>query len=209
MVVEERIKQKKFSEAKEIVNDYYVAKGNKYRADIWDEYLLQIAQGEKDIPAIQSIAYSFIEDTFNKQYYLIYKSAFSADEWPEWFERLFRHYDARNSFWDDSAADLLVAENMAERLMEHVREKLSLEKMENYHGCMAVDFPEETLALFRKAVDRYAEKYTGRNHYERIVAAFERMRKIPGGNAVTADMKKQYLVKYKNRRAMIEVLNRG
>jgi hypothetical protein len=34
------------------------------------------------------------------------------------------------------------------------------------------------------------------------------MKKIPGGDAVVADMKAQYLVKYKNRRAMTEILSR-
>jgi hypothetical protein len=209
MAVEKRIKQKKFSEAKKIINDYLAAKPDKYRGDSWDEYLLQIAQGEKDIPAVQSIAYSFIKDSFREQYYRTYKSAFSAGEWPEQFESLFRHYDARNNFWSDSAADLLAAEGMAERLMEHVQKKLSLEKMENYHSYFAAAFPEQTLALFRKAIDRYAEENTGRNHYQRIVAAFKKMHKIPGGKAVTAEMKKQYLVKYKNRRAMVEILNRN
>jgi hypothetical protein len=208
MVVEKRIKQKKFSEAKKIVNDFRDAKPDKYRTDIWDEYLLQIAQGEKDIPAIRTIAYSFIKDFFNGQYYWIYKSAFSVDEWTEQFESLLQHYDSQNNLWHDSAADLLAAEGMSERLVEHVWENLSLEKMEKYHNYFAAAFPEKTLSLFRKAVDSYAEENTGRTHYERIVAAFRKMNKIPGGNAVTADMKNFYLVRYKNRRAMIEILNK-
>jgi hypothetical protein len=32
------------------------------------------------------------------------------------------------------------------------------------------------------------------------------MKKMPGGGAVTADMKQYYLAKYKNRRAMAEIL---
>jgi hypothetical protein len=34
------------------------------------------------------------------------------------------------------------------------------------------------------------------------------MKKIPGGDAIAADMKAQYLVRYKNRRAMVEILSR-
>jgi hypothetical protein len=208
MVVEKRIKQKKFSEAKKLIHDYCDAMQGNYRADVWDDYLLQIAQKEKDIPAIQSIAYSFIKDSFKKQYYLVYKSAFSAGEWSEQFESLFRHYDARDNFWSDSAADLLAAEGMVERLMEHIGKELSLEKLEKYHDDFAAAFPEKTLAFFREVLDRYAEENTGRNHYERIIAAFRKMKKISGGEAAVADMKRQYLVKYKNRRAMIELLNR-
>jgi uncharacterized Zn finger protein len=208
MVVEKQIKQKKFSEAKKLIHDYCAARQSNYRADIWDDYLLQIAQKEKDIPAIQSIAYSFIKDSFKDQYYPIYKSAFSADEWPERFESLLRHYDTRDNFWSDSAADLLAAEGMAERLMEHIGKKLSLEKLEKYHGFFAAAFPEKALTLFRTALDRYAEENTGRSHYEHIAAVFRKIKKIPGGDAAVADMKRQYLIKYKNRRAMIEILNR-
>jgi hypothetical protein len=206
MVVEKRIKQKKFSEAKKLVRDYIDKKENKYRSDDWDDYLLQIAQGEKDIPAIRSISYSFIKDNFDEQYYRTYKSAFSAGEWPEQFEKLFQHYEASKNSWHDHAADLLAAEGMAERLMEHIGKKLSLEKVENYHGFFAAAFPEKTLALFRKAVDQYAENNTGRTCYEHIVNVFEKMERIPGGASVTADMKAQYLIKYKNRRAMVETL---
>jgi hypothetical protein len=208
MVVEKKIKQKKFPEAKKLIHDYIDKKENRYRSDDWDEYLLQIAQGEKDVPAVRSISYSFIKDNFEEHYYRIYKAAFNAGEWPEQFEKLLQHYGTKNSSWGDPAADLLAAEGMAERLMEHIGKKLSLEKMEKYHGFFAAAFPEKTLALFRKALDQYAENNTGRNYYEHIVEVFKKMKKIPGGDAVTADMKAQYLIKYKNRRAMVEILNR-
>jgi hypothetical protein len=65
------------------------------------EYLLQIAQGEKDIPALRSISYSFIKDSFREKHYRIYKSSFSAVEWPEQFEKLLQHYGTQKSFWHD------------------------------------------------------------------------------------------------------------
>jgi hypothetical protein len=208
MAVEKKIKQKKFPEAKKLIHDYIDKKENKYRSDDWDEYLLQIARGEKDVPAIRSISYSFIKDDFEEQYYRIYKSAFSAGEWPGQFENLFRHYGTKKNSWGDPAADLLAAEGLVERLMEHIGKNLSLEKMEKYHTFFAASFPEKTLALFREALDRYAEQNTGRRYYEHIVEVFKKMKKIPGGDAVAADMKAQYLIKYKNRQAMIEILNR-
>jgi hypothetical protein len=207
-VVEKRIKQKKFTEAKKLIHDYIDTRQNKYRSDEWDDYLLQIARGEKDIPAVRSISYSFIENNFNERYYRIYKSAFSAGEWEEEFENLLRHYESKKSSWDDPAADLLAAGGKAERLMEHIEKNLSLEKMEKYHSFFAGTFPEKTLVLFRKALDHYAEENTGRNYYEHIMDVFKKMKKMPGGEAVAAEMKARYLAVYKNRRAMIEILNR-
>ncbi|MDR1147713.1 MAG: SWIM zinc finger family protein [Spirochaetaceae bacterium] len=208
MVVEKRIEQKKYAEAKKLIHDYIDTNQNRRRPDDWDEYLLQIAQKENDIPTIRSISFSFIKDNFNKQYYEIYKLAFGAGEWEEEFEKLFRHYEAKQNSWHDSAANLLAAEGKAERLLDYIEEKLSLEKMEKYHTFFAGAFPERTLALFREVLDDYAEKNTGRSYYERIIAVLKMMRKIPGGDAVAADMKGRYRIIYKNRRAMVEILNR-
>ncbi|MDR0657289.1 MAG: hypothetical protein LBG22_13330, partial [Treponema sp.] len=89
-----------------------------------------------------------------------------------------------------------------------IGKKHSLEKMERYYTFFAAAFPEKTLALFRKALDQYAANNTGRTCYEHIVNVFKKMKKIPGGDAAVADMKAQYRIKYKNRRAMMEILGR-
>jgi DnaJ-domain-containing protein 1 len=206
MVIEKRIEEKRFGEAKKLVQDYLDANPDPYRLNDWNDYLLQIAQGEHDVPAVRSVAYSFIKDTFQEPYYRIYQSAFGPSEWPEQFERLLASYEAKKSRWNDSAAKLLAAEGMAERLMEHIGKAPSLDIMEKYYPVFAASFPVETLYLFRNAADRYMEENTGRNHYERIVSVFEKMERIPGGSAVTADMTRFYLARYKNRRAMIEIL---
>jgi hypothetical protein len=207
-LVEKKIKEKDFAGAKKLVRDY-INQDKGYdadRPDYWDAFLLQIAQGEKDIPAIRDVSYSFIKDHFEDDYYRIYKSTFSAGEWAEVYENLLRHYGNKNDFYGNPAADLLAAEGDAERLMEYIKKKLSLENVETYHKFFAAAFPEKTLALFRKAIDHYAEQNTGRSSYERIAALFDKMKKIPRGGAVVNDMKGQYKITYKNRRAMMEVL---
>jgi hypothetical protein len=207
-VVEKRIKQKKFVEAKKIIHDYIDTKQNKYRSNEWDDYLLQVARAEKDIPATRGISYSFIKDNFNEQYYRIYKSTFDAGEWEGEFENLLGQYEKEKGLWSDPAADLLSAEGKTERLLEHIGKNLSLEKLEKYYASFATAFSEKTLALFQKALDQYAKNNTGRDHYEHIIRVFKKMKKIPGGAAVAADIKTRYLVTYKNRRAMVEILNR-
>jgi hypothetical protein len=206
-VVEKRIKQKKFAEAKQLIQDYIDKQQDKNRLDAWDDYLLQIARAEHDIPALRDISYAFIKNSFKEEYYRIYKSAFSAGEWEDEFEKLFRRYLGKKDSWGDPAADLLAAEGKAERLIEHIGKRLSLKNLERYHAFFAAAFPKRTLDLFRTAIDRYAEENIGRAHYEHIAALFAKMQKIPGGDAVTADMKVRYTIKYKNRRAMLEILN--
>jgi hypothetical protein len=180
-----------------------------HHLDEWDDFLLQIALAENDVSATRSISHSFIKNSFSEQYYQIYKSAFTSDEWPEKFEELLAHYKTERGLGSHSAAELLAAEGMGERLMEYIEKNLSLEKIERYHAFFAAAFPEKTLALFRKVVDDYAHNNTGRSCYIRIVEVFDKMKRIPGGDTVTADMKATYLLKYKNRRAMREILNRS
>jgi hypothetical protein len=209
-VVEKRIAQKDFAGAKKLIRDCLDrkrAEGNT-RPGKWDDYLLRIARQEQDRQAVRELSFSFIKDRFEKEYFLIYRSSFDDAEWPEEFEKLFLLYEHKKSLWSSPAADLLAAEGMAERLMEYVGKRLSLETLEKYYAHFVSAFPAETLALFRRALDSYAEQNTGRSYYEYIVAVFKKMKKIPGGAAVVGDMKTRYRLTYKNRRAMMEVLNR-
>jgi hypothetical protein len=211
MVVEKKIKQKEFAGAKKLIYDHIGGdrKRNNYRPGNWDDYLLQIAQQENDTPVIRDISFLFIKDYFEKKYYHIYKSTFGDSEWADEFEKLLNHYLRKNGIYDNSAADLLAAEGKTERLFEHIKKNLSMENLEKYYKHIASGFPESTLALFRKVLDSYTEKNTGRNCYGHIVAVFDKMKRIPGGDAVVDDMKSQYRLKYKNRKAMMEILSRG
>jgi hypothetical protein len=209
MVVEKKIKQKEFADAKKLIREYIDGGRDNFRPNDWDDYLLQIAQQENDVPAIRDISFSFIKNNFKEKYYRIYKSTFSDPEWADEFEKLLNHYQHKGGLYADHAADLLAAEGKAERLLEHIEKKLSLESLEKYYNHFAPAFPERTLALFRKTLDSYTEQNTGRNCYEHIVGVLRKMKRIPGGDAVVDDMKAQYRLRYKNRKAMMEILNRG
>ena len=76
-----------------------------------------------------------------------------------------------------------------------------------YHAAFAASFPKKTLDLFSKAIDKYAEN-TGRSIYENIVRLFTKMVKIEGGNIIVREMISQYRIIYKNRKAMMEIINR-
>ena len=66
----------------------------------------------------------------------------------------------------------------------------------------------KTLALFRQAIDQYANSNTGRGCYERIASLLGKMLKINGGREVAEDMVNQYRVLYKARRAMMEIMDK-
>ena len=203
------IKENKLQDAKKLINDFMSQKeDNDWRLHSWNELKLQIAQKENDIYEIRRISFKFIESRFDIENYDIYKTAFSKEEWTEKAEELIRHYEKQNTgnWFNSSIADVLQVEKQEERLMEYIEKYLSVDNLEKYYTTFSDSFPEKTLVLFRQAIDRYAQN-TGRNIYERIVILFEKMIKIEGGSKLIKEMINQYKIIYKNRKAMMEIMN--
>jgi hypothetical protein len=106
----------------------------------------------------------------------------------------------------DSLANLFAAEKCAERLMLYIEKYLSLNILEEYYTQFADEFPEKTLALFRQATYDYAEQMVGRKYYEHIAQILKKVEKVKGGKAAKSEIVNQLMSRYKNRRAMIDVL---
>jgi len=204
------IEENNFQEAKKLINDYINNHLDKdWCLPPWYKLKLQIAQKENDISEIRTISLKFIETRFDAENYNIYKSTFTKEEWVEKVEILIKHYERRSKFnWFNSTiAQILQVEKQEERLLKYVEKYLDINIIEKYHTAFAVSFPEKTLALFRRAIDQYAEN-TGRTIYETIARLFEKMIKIKGGDIIVKEMISQYRIIYKSRRAMMEMLNR-
>jgi len=207
-LAEKLIAEDKLQEAKKLVNDFISENANEY-INSWYELKLQIAQKEGDILEIRQASFRFIKSSFDDKYYKIYKSTFSKKEWVEKAEDLIQHYDKHDGKWfNGSVADVLNAERQKERLMNYITKYLSIDSLVKYYTSFSADFPEKTLALFRRAIDKYAKNNLGREHYERIAKLFEKMIKIDGGNELVKEMIDEYRILYKNRRAMMEIINR-
>jgi len=203
------IAENKLQEAKKLINEFILKKENEDEwLDSWYELSLQIAQKENDTSEIRHVSFLFIESRFKAEYYEIYKSTFAKEEWAEEAEKLIKHYEKQEKRWfNSSIADVLQAEKQEERLMKYVENHLDMSILEKYHTAFSSTFPEKTLAMFRQVADKHAQT-TGRDIYERIVSLFRKMIKIKGGNEVVGEMINQYRVIYKNRKAMMEIINK-
>jgi len=210
VLTKKMIAENKLKEAKKLINDFISVKGNSNRnTHVWLNLKLQIAQDEKDIHEIRRISYLFIDNHFHDDYYLIYKSTFTKEEWVSKMEALIQHYEKNNTYqwFRSSVADVLQAEKQAERLLQYIEKNLTINNLEIYHTGFSSTFPAKTLDLFRQAIDQYAQN-TGREIYEQIVKLFKVMTKIKGGDGIVKDMIRQYKIIYKKRSAMMEILNR-
>lgn len=179
----------------------------------WNTRLLAIAKAEGDTPKIRDYAWRFIENGFNGDYYRIYKSTFSASEWTTELERILNHYAAKKrphylgAGNRSDSADVLAEENLAERLLSMLEKKPHPSSVQCYHMHFAALFPERTLALFKKAVDKYAAENVGGHYYDDIAAWLEVIRQLPGGVSVFNAMLADYRVTYKRRSAMMRTLS--
>ncbi|MDR2287102.1 MAG: hypothetical protein LBE04_06470 [Prevotellaceae bacterium] len=211
-----RFTEQNFAEARKLTEDFIRDTKNNYSNMRWYQLSLEIAQKENDIPNIRTLAFSFIEHSFNKQYFDIYKSAFTAGEWNDALENLLQHYEKNVSDRDfynrpiskfnSTVAGVLIAEQAAERLMLYIEKHLTVERLEKYYAIFVDLYPEKTLELFRKTVDDYAAKSVNRSNYEYLVSLLEKIRKIKNGNKMVVDMVSIYQNEYKTRRVMMEIL---
>jgi len=208
--VERKIAEKDFSTAKKLIADFLSLHKNDqfYYHRNWNILLLNIAQQEKETVSIRQLSFAFIENNFQVEYYRIYKSSFTTKEWPQQLQKIISHYNKNEKYFRDAVADVFVEEKDQPSLLTYIEKHLSAERIERYHKHFVVTYPQETLNLFQKALNAYAEHHTGRSYYEYIVLLFLQMQRIAGGGELIKMMVAQYKIQYKNRRAMIEVLNK-
>jgi len=203
------INENQLQEAKKLITDYLAKNENqRWETHTWNELKLQIALKENDTPEIRKISHSFIETKFLENYYTIYKSTFQKEEHAELIEKLFRNYANQSNNFSESAANLLRTEKLTEKLLDYIEKYLSLNYLEKYYTDFLTNYPEKTLSMFRLSIDKYAAINTGRDHYEYIVKLLKKMEMIKGGNLVVREMISQYRLLYKNRRAMMEIINK-
>jgi len=209
IVVKRKIEKQNFRTAKKLINDFINAQGEdpeNFFDSTWLELLLNIAQKEKDIPAVRKLSYKFIDKHFSERHYQIYKAAFSPAEWAEEREELFLHYSGKKKF-SNSAARLLAEENEVERLLNYVEKHLCMDNLVKFYKVFASDFPEKTLEMFKKVLIPYADNNTGRSFYEHILSLLKKMSQIKGGKKAASDLATDFKLRYKNRKAMLEILS--
>jgi hypothetical protein len=221
-LTEKKIKEKKYDEAKKLINDFLKNKENRYRHQTdWNKLLFEIAQQENDIPKIRELSFTFIKDKFNVEYFKIYKSTFKDKEWKTALEQLINRYEKSfagsrggtyiynpYTFYNKSIFELLAIEGASERLMKVVEKYLSVELLEQYYIFFATKYPQNTLVLFRKALDDYAQKNTGRDACNYLAQLLKKMQKIEGGKEIVKEMLKQYGILYKKRTSIRDMIKK-
>ena len=175
----------------------------------WYDWLLKIAQAQKDTQKIIEYARHLLIDDFSKEqnYYNILKQLIDPDEWDSFFEQLIKDI-AENNFRssDQLIENLYIKEERWEKLLEILQQSPSLYKIENYESFLVDTYSVEIIALYAESVIPFIKINKDRKNYRYACRILKKMIKLGGKDKVEQIM--EYLRnEYSNRRALMEELH--
>jgi hypothetical protein len=69
-------------------------------------------------------------------------------------------------------------------------------------------YPEQLLEIYRKAIRRFAEKYMGPEAYRMVANALRKMQSLPHSKEIVQPLTIELKVNYRQRKAMVDELNK-
>jgi hypothetical protein len=205
--VEQFIKEQNYSRAKELCKKGITM--DKEFAGIvneWHEYLLRIAEKEKDIPEILRLATFLFLTTFNsQQFYTLIKKYTPSGQWGQTVEFLLKELKKGRN--DNYVTWVYIQEGMHDRLLSYVQANPSSMNIEHFEQYLKPIFPEEIKDLYEKAIRNYALRASNRKGYAECCRLLRRMKKL-GDKKRIDDLINELTIAYKSRPAFLDELKR-
>ena len=216
MLIVKAMNLKNYQEARQLcISGIDIAVKNSHPGTVaqYTILLLEIAELLKDIPEIRKLAEKlFFNNHYDFKYYRILKKNWEKEKWLEKCEEIIikiKTPTARGSYSDaDKLAQLFVEEGYHERLLLLMQLNSGhLKFIDEYSKHLSSQFPAEVIELYKNAILAYAED-TGRSVYNDIARYMKKLAKIPGGLIVVNYLVSHFREKYRNRKAMMEILDK-
>lgn len=172
------------------------------------EMLLEIYKAnENEVKTIQTLRWLFLNDRWFKiELYEDYKSRFSEAAWSSELESLIKEIKM-----PDFAEKIFIEEKMFDRLFEsvktHHKKWPSIRNLEEYRDFLQKDYAPELVRMFKECLQKDVEISSSRPQYAELADHLKHLAGIPGGKEVAVALREEWLVTYKNRRAMKEELS--
>jgi hypothetical protein len=111
----------------------------------------------------------------------------------------------------DFAEKIFIEEKMFDRLFEsvktHHKKWPSIRNLEEYRDFLQKDYAPELVRMFKECLQKEVEISSSRPQYAELADHLKHLAGIPGGKEVAVALREEWLVTYKNRRAMKEELS--
>jgi len=176
--VEKAISAKKYSRAKELCNQGLIS--DKIFPGIvhqWNEYLLNIAQREKDKPEVIRLAKMLFLSTFNsQQFYTVLKKFTPPEQWAETVESLIftlnKNRDNGYIPW------IYIQEKMFDRLLAYVQKDPHPSLISEYDKYLIPSFAAEIADLYETTIRKLAIRASDRKDYAECCRWLRRLKKL-------------------------------
>lgn len=176
--------------------------------------LLCIYEKTNDIEKQKPLIKEFIFDRgdIDLKYYKEYKSFFSESEWKKEFDSLIK-----KSRSGSHVAQLLFEEKKIEELYDYICEwhkkeniffSTTLSLFDKYRKYFEPDHSAEIVQIYAECLDKEMDRASARSTYANIAGKLKRLMQFNGGKEAALELKEKWFIKYKNRSAMKDELNK-
>lgn len=131
------------------------------------------------------------------------KKQYTTDEWLVKREEIFKKLPKYAHI-----GELYKEEKLYDRLLGFVLQSSGLDTVQKYENVLKKDYSEQLLDKYRDEVNKMALYTSNRNCYQEMVSLLRRMQQMKGGSEIVEDICCQWRIKYKNRPAMMDELNK-
>ncbi|NLZ88781.1 MAG: hypothetical protein GX916_04710 [Clostridiales bacterium] len=142
---------------------------------------------------------------FDMDLYRELKALYNEEEWPRQRERLLSLKGWQPLY---AQAAVFSAEGLNDRLLQAVLQSSGTSMLKEYEKQLMPLYADELLKKYVKEVQHMAADVTNRRTYQEIVRELRRIRRYPGGGEAVRALVQSWRVQYKNRRAMMEELDK-
>ncbi|MCD7808341.1 MAG: hypothetical protein LUH02_03285 [Erysipelotrichaceae bacterium] len=144
-----------------------------------------------------------VDDPGNLDDYLKLKSLYTDNEWKDIREDIFLILP------DDYPFDILYKEEkLYDRLLEFVINKHNFTYLYKYDDILKDKYPKQILQAYQTILNERVKNTAYRETYRSWVTNLIRMREIDGGEKIVDEIVQEWKIKYHNRKALMEELER-
>ena len=225
--VEEVIANEDYTSAKKLLTEgIRLAEEQKHPGTVrqWEEYLLRIAELEKDIQSVRYYLEKFAFDRYlDESYYRELRSTYQGPEWRQVIEKKINSVkreidnDKKYSQWVSKEytellklGDVYVEEQMYSRLIALIQRQKNIDTVLQYHENLYKDYPNELMAVYSNLLDKSAEDSSNRKDYNGLMQKVLFIAKdIPSGQAMLKNKMQDWKEIYKRRPAMVNEITKA
>ena len=181
--------------------------------DRWLEMKREIYKRQGDTDGFMNITRKLFMNSPTIEEYRRLKELVSADEWPEYLDRLIDHTKLcdYSSYAHCSQAEIFKEEKEYDRLLNliaNLRPDSRLEALMRYSEVLKDMYSKQLLEMFVPLIQDYAEKNVNVKAYPYVVQVLRQMRRLNGGAEAVSGLVALFRQKYIRRSRMMRELDK-